>query len=77
MTRNVGIAALEAPDGGDVYYTQTPVEASALWRQSTSGGEPVKVLAGVVMLAAFGSELRLGKPPSLGCINPPSTVTAT
>ena len=51
VTRNVGVAALEAPDGANVYYTQTPVEASALWRLSTSGGEPVKVLDGVVMRA--------------------------
>ena len=51
VTRNAGFAALEAAEGGDIYYTQTPVEASALWRQSTSGGEPVKVLEGVVMRA--------------------------
>jgi len=51
VTSNIGFMALEAPDGRHVYYTQTPVEASALWRLPTSGGEPVKVLDGVVMRA--------------------------
>ena len=52
VTYNVGFVALEAPDGADLYYTQTSgPEPSALWRLSTSGGEPVKVLDGVYMRA--------------------------
>ena len=42
---------MESPDGGYVYYTQTPRTASALWRLPTSGGQPAKVLEGVVMWA--------------------------
>jgi Tol biopolymer transport system component/tRNA A-37 threonylcarbamoyl transferase component Bud32 len=52
VTRNVGVVALEAPNGADVYYTQTSgPEPSALWSVSTSGGPPVKVLDGVYMRA--------------------------
>jgi tricorn protease-like protein len=52
ITHNVGAVALEAPDGADLYYTQTSgPEPSALWRVSTSGGQPVKVLDGVYMRA--------------------------
>jgi hypothetical protein len=40
--------AFESPDGASVYYTQTPATPRALWRLPTSGGEPVKVLEGVV-----------------------------
>src|SRR4029079_18995288 len=34
-----------------LYYTQTSGSASALWRLPTSGGQPVKVLEGVVQRA--------------------------
>jgi dipeptidyl aminopeptidase/acylaminoacyl peptidase len=52
VTQNVGWVALEAPNGADLYYTQTSgPEPSALWRVSTSGGQPGKVLDGVYMRA--------------------------
>ena len=51
VTHNGGYVAFEAPDGAYVYYTQTPETASALWRAPTSGGQPVKVLEGVVLRA--------------------------
>jgi hypothetical protein len=51
VTHNVGYVAFEAPDGAFVYYTQTPYAPSALWRLPTSGGQPVKVLEGVVWRA--------------------------
>ena len=52
VTQNVGFFSVLSPNGADVYYTQTtgPV-ASPLWRLSTSGGQPTKVLEGVVMRA--------------------------
>lgn len=39
--------ALEGPDGGSLYYNETSV-VSPFWRVPTSGGEPVKILEGVV-----------------------------
>jgi len=51
VTRNVGYAVFESPDGAYVYYRQVPRAASALWRVPTSGGQPVKLLEGVVMRA--------------------------
>jgi hypothetical protein len=51
VTQNVGYAALESPDGNYIYYTQTPRLASALWRLATTGGQPVKVLEGVILWA--------------------------
>ncbi len=52
VTDNGGFVASVTRDGAYVYYTQTsgPV-ASALWRLPTAGGQPVKVLDGVVMRA--------------------------
>ena len=43
--------AVESPDGAYIYYMQTPAGPSALWRLPTSGGQPVKVLEGVVRRA--------------------------
>ena len=52
ITRNVGWAAFESTDGAYIYYTQTSgPEPSALWRLPVSGGEPVKVVEGVIMRA--------------------------
>jgi hypothetical protein len=50
VTHNTGFAAFESPDGAYVYYTQTAGAPSALWRIPASGGQPVKVLEGVVQL---------------------------
>ncbi len=52
VTRNGGWVALESPDGAYVYYTERQgTKPSPLWRLPTSGGEPTKVLDGVVMRA--------------------------
>ena len=48
MTQNTGYVAFESPNGAYVYYTQTLTTPSDLWRVSTSGGPPVKVLTGVI-----------------------------
>jgi len=47
LTHNAGLRALESADGAYIYYIQTAMW-SALWRVSTSGGQPVKVLDGVI-----------------------------
>jgi serine/threonine protein kinase/Tol biopolymer transport system component len=50
ITQDVGQVALEAPDGQSIFYTQTSgPEPSVLWRLSTTGGQPVKMLDGVIM----------------------------
>jgi Tol biopolymer transport system component len=50
ITQDIGTVALESPDGQSIFYTQTSGPApSPLWRLSTTGGEPVKVLDGVYM----------------------------
>lgn len=52
LTRNGGWAALEAADGASIYYTQwTEITNGTLWQVSTSGGEAVKVLEGIVWWA--------------------------
>jgi len=52
FTRNGGWVALESLDGAYVYYTESPgTKPSAMWRVPTSGGQPIKVLDGVVMRA--------------------------
>ena len=51
ITHNVGYMAFESPDGAYVFYTQTPRQPSDLWRLPASGGQPVKVLEGVIMRA--------------------------
>jgi Tol biopolymer transport system component len=52
ITQDIGVVALEAPDGQSIFYTQTSgPEPSVLWRQSTTGGQPVKVVDGVYMRA--------------------------
>ena len=43
--------AFESPDGAYLYYTQTLGEPSVLWRLPASGGQPAKVLEGVVLRA--------------------------
>ena len=55
---NGGYVRLESPDGAYVYYTQTPGTPSALWRLPTSGGQPVKVLEGVVHAGLRGARTR-------------------
>ncbi len=47
MTRNGGYVAFESFDGSQVYYTQTPVGSSRLWRIPTAGGNATPVLEGV------------------------------
>ena len=47
VTRNGGYVAFESFDGRHVYYTQTPVGPSTLWRIPTAGGDPTRVLEGV------------------------------
>jgi eukaryotic-like serine/threonine-protein kinase len=48
VTKNQGTTAFEGPNA-HVYYTQTaPGSPSALWRLTTSGDQPVKVLDNVV-----------------------------
>ena len=53
VTHNGGFVAFEArtADGLNVYYTQTAGLPSPLWRISTLGGDPVKVLEGVIQRA--------------------------
>jgi hypothetical protein len=52
MSRHLAsMSAFESTDGAHVYYTQTPSAPSILWRISTLGGEPVKVLEGVIQRA--------------------------
>ena len=47
VTPNQGRGAFESPDGSNIYYHAVSVVAP-LWRLPTTGGEPVKVLDGVV-----------------------------
>ena len=47
LTTNQGTQAFEAPDAGSIYYLTSAVE-SPLWQMPISGGEPVKVLDGVL-----------------------------
>ena len=51
VTHNGGYVAFESTDGVHVYYTQTANSPTSLWRISTRGGEPVKVLEGVIRRA--------------------------
>jgi eukaryotic-like serine/threonine-protein kinase len=52
FTRRGGWVAVEAIDGAHAYYTETTgTVPTALWRQPTSGGEPVKVLDAIVQRA--------------------------
>jgi len=47
VSNSAGEAPQESPDGAWLYYVQSIVGASPLWRMPTSGGVPVKVLEGV------------------------------
>jgi Tol biopolymer transport system component len=47
VTAIQGRGASESPDGRDLYFHAVSIEAP-LWRQPLSGGEPVKVLEGIV-----------------------------
>jgi eukaryotic-like serine/threonine-protein kinase len=47
VTRSVGYAPSESPDGAYLYYLETYDKPSPLWRVPLSGGVPVKVLEGV------------------------------
>ena len=50
ITQDAGVVALEAADGLSIFYTQTSgPEPSVLWRLSATGGQPVKVVDGVIM----------------------------
>jgi hypothetical protein len=51
VTYNGGFVAVESTDGDYVHYTQRAGPPSILWRISTLGGEPVKVLEGVIQRA--------------------------
>jgi hypothetical protein len=51
ITTNIGFQAFESSDGAYVYYTQTQGAPSALWRVPASGGQPVRVLEGVIQRA--------------------------
>jgi hypothetical protein len=48
VTQNIGLRALESPDGTYIYYMQTLDKPSPLWRIPVSGGIPSKVLDRVV-----------------------------
>jgi hypothetical protein len=50
VASNVGFAPLESPDGAYLYYLETLDKPSPLWRMPVSGGAPVKVLEGVVLM---------------------------
>jgi len=70
VTPNQSGVAFESPDGSNLYYS-TPSVVSPVWRLPVSGGEPVKILDGVVWfnfclveqgayyINQFGSETRL------------------
>jgi Tol biopolymer transport system component len=47
VTPNHGARAYESPDGSNLYYLSFSV-VSPVWRMPISGGEPVKVVDGVV-----------------------------
>jgi hypothetical protein len=51
VSHNIGYVASESPDGAYIYYTQTSGAPSALWRLPAVGGQPVKILDGVVWRA--------------------------
>ena len=61
VTRNVGVAALEAPDDAvRLLYADLRTGGEPVMRVSRSpGGEPVKVLDGVVMRAFMVSRMRI------------------
>ena len=55
VTPNQGSGAFESRDGRDLYYLEFSIVSPA-WRLPTSGGEPVKILDGVVWFNFFPVE---------------------
>jgi len=51
VTNTVGHAVQASPDGAYLYYLETTDRPSPLWQMPVSGGTPVKLLDGVVLLA--------------------------
>jgi hypothetical protein len=49
LTTNIGYVPVESSDGKYLYFVETIDKPSPLWRIPVSGGEPVKVLEGVVL----------------------------
>ena len=56
VTRNDGYSGVEGVDGAYLYYMEVPRgELSPLWRVPVSGGQPVRVLEGVLNFAVINS----------------------
>jgi Tol biopolymer transport system component/DNA-binding winged helix-turn-helix (wHTH) protein len=49
VTPNAGTLAIESPDGRDLYYLEAADRPSSLWRLPLAGGQPVKVVDGIVL----------------------------
>jgi hypothetical protein len=49
VTNSVGYTPLESPDGAYLYYVQSVFTPGPLWCMPVSGGDPVKVVEGVVL----------------------------
>jgi hypothetical protein len=72
VTSNGGLAALESIDGAYIYYVQTVEGPSPLWRLPVSGGIPVKVLEGVVMVSFAvldGGIYYIDRPSGVGSVH--------
>jgi hypothetical protein len=48
VTRAAATIAIESPDGRDLYYVAESDRTSSLWRLPVAGGQPVKLLDGVL-----------------------------
>ena len=49
VTGNAGAVAIESHDGRDLYYVSAADRPASLWRQPLAGGDPIKLLDGIVL----------------------------
>jgi Tol biopolymer transport system component len=54
FTRGGGYYGIESPDARFVYYSKS-LEGSGIWRVPSTGGEPVEVVRGPIVVAELGA----------------------
>ena len=65
VTTSPAVASVESRDGRDLFYVERANRTSPLWRLPLAGGNPVKVLDGVVLSNFDVVDFATGRPTAI------------